>query len=622
MSEAPASTPGRPDRRSLLVLAAITLLGAALRLVRLRYVPEDDYYDAAVRSMSLSLHNFLYGAFEPGASASIDKPPLDLWLQVISVKLFGFGPTALKLPEALGGSVAVPLLYDLVRRVAGRLAGLASAFVLAIIPLSVVTSRSDTMDSVMMALLVATAWLLLRAATERRLRWLIAAAAVLGLDFNVKLFEALVPLPAFAVFIWLSLSEEAVRARARRIAAAATVFVAVACSWMVFVSLTPAHDRPWPIGSTNGSIWNAVFVYNGLDRISAPAQAAVTALGASRLGSFLVPAVISPPGPLRLFAHNEIDYGGLVGTALFAALVCAALAIAPRLSDRRRRRAGGEVEWAALVGVGIWLVSGYLLFSFSSRAHPRYLEAFTPAIAIALGVSFVVLLRRARGSPRWSQLLAGALVLCVIESAAGTGKLSRAGLFALALLVIAIAVGSTALLRRRGARLVPAWCTSTIAASLLLAATLALVMLDDDVRVIRDDSGVQASEVTVPAALTDALSSFLTSHQAGARYEAAFSAPTLAAPQIVKDARPVLLLTSLNAEPLVTLADLRRDAAAGEVRYVFTEGICPGPKYTTLPACSKADEWVRANATDVTARLGLTTKTGLLYQLPTPAKRK
>jgi 4-amino-4-deoxy-L-arabinose transferase-like glycosyltransferase len=373
-AEAPAARPGdravsapRRDRRALLALLAITLLGAALRLVRLRYVPEDNYYDAAVRSMSLSLHNFLYGAFEPGASASIDKPPLDLWLQVVSVKLFGFGPVALKLPEALGGTVAVPLLYDLVRRLAGRLAGLASALVLAIIPLSVVTSRSDTMDSVMMALLVASAWLLLAALQRRRVGWLLAAAAVLGLAFNVKLFEALVPAPAFLLFLWLGGRRERLRARLARLASAGCVFAVVACAWLVFVSLTPAHDRPWPIGSTNGSVWNAVFVYNGYDRIAgAPAGAITSALaalaGPHPASAAAVSAVISPAGPLRLFAHNEIDYGGLVGTALFAAFVMALLALSPlvaRLASRPRagpRRAAVEpLEGAAIAGVAAWL---------------------------------------------------------------------------------------------------------------------------------------------------------------------------------------------------------------------------------------------------------------------------
>jgi 4-amino-4-deoxy-L-arabinose transferase-like glycosyltransferase len=616
-SAAPAAT--RRDRRVGLIVVAITVLAGALRLLRLRYVPEDDFYDAAVRSMSISLHNFLYGAFEPGGSAAIDKPPLDLWLQVISVKLFGFGPVALKLPEALGGTAAVPLLYDLVRRVAGRLAGLVSALVLAILPLSVVTSRSDTMDSVMMALLVATAWLLVAAAQRRQARWLIAAAVVLGLDFNVKLFEALVPLPAFLAFIWLTWRSEPLRARLRALAAAAGAFMAVACSWLAFVSLTPGHDRPWPIGSTNGSVWNAVFVYNGIDRLTGSAEAALVAFFARGGVSQLLAAVISPPGPLRLFAHNEIDYGGLIGTALFAALVLAGLALVPALARhplRHAQSAEARVRSAAVVGVGVWLALGYLLFSFSSRAHPRYLEAFTPAVAITLGVSFVVLVRRARREARWATYLSCATLLCVFESAAGTGRLSRAGIYAVVLLAVAIVVAVVSLAGRRGRRLLPRWCSPAITASLLLAGVLALVMLDDDVRIINDASGVQASEVTIAPTLTNALSRFLISHQLGARYEAAFSAPTLAAPQIVADGRPVLLLTSLRARPLVTLPELKSDAARGEVRYAFTEGICPGSRYTTLPACSAADKWIRSHATDITAKLGLAQKHGLLYQLP------
>ena len=121
-----------------------------LRLVHIGAVPPDPFYDAAVRSMGLSWHNFFFGAFEPGGSVSIDKPPVDLWLQVISVKLLGFSSTTLKLPEVLAGTAAVPLLYVLVRRLWNAAAGIAAAAAMAVLPIAVITARSDTMDGVMM----------------------------------------------------------------------------------------------------------------------------------------------------------------------------------------------------------------------------------------------------------------------------------------------------------------------------------------------------------------------------------------------------------------------------------------------------------------------------------------
>src|ERR1700726_1849840 len=107
----------RPVRgREYAALALITAGAAALRLIALNRVPPDPFYGAAVRSMTLSFHNFFFGAYEPGGSVSIDKPPIDLWLQVVSVKLLGFSSTTLKLPEAFGGTIAVPLLFAAVRR--------------------------------------------------------------------------------------------------------------------------------------------------------------------------------------------------------------------------------------------------------------------------------------------------------------------------------------------------------------------------------------------------------------------------------------------------------------------------------------------------------------------------
>src|SRR5258705_1724129 len=205
-ARADAALRTRATPTTAVALAAITALAGVLRLSALGSVPNNAFYDAAVRSMSTSWHAFLVGAFEPGASASIDKPPVDLWLQVLSVKLLGFDGLALHLPPAIAGTLAVPLLYDVVRRVFGVPAGLLAALALAVMPISVLTARSDTMDSLMMALVIAAAWLVVRAATApaHRLAWLCGAAAVLGLAFNVKLFEALVPLPGLLALYWLS----------------------------------------------------------------------------------------------------------------------------------------------------------------------------------------------------------------------------------------------------------------------------------------------------------------------------------------------------------------------------------------------------------------------------------
>src|SRR5438105_5427854 len=114
------------ERHEWTAVGLITLGAAALRLVGIAHVSPDPFYDAAVRSMGISWHNFFFGAFEPGGSVSIDKPPVDLWMQVASVKLLGFSSTTLKLPEAFAGIISVPLLFAIVRGLWGSAAALAA----------------------------------------------------------------------------------------------------------------------------------------------------------------------------------------------------------------------------------------------------------------------------------------------------------------------------------------------------------------------------------------------------------------------------------------------------------------------------------------------------------------
>src|ERR1019366_3309105 len=111
----------------------------------------------------------------------------------------GFSLVGLHLPEALGGVAACGLLFGALRRPFGLTAALPAALALAVLPVSVLTARSDTMDSVLAALEVAALWLSWRALQSGRMRWSMLSAAVMGVAFNVKLSEMLIALPALAL---------------------------------------------------------------------------------------------------------------------------------------------------------------------------------------------------------------------------------------------------------------------------------------------------------------------------------------------------------------------------------------------------------------------------------------
>ena len=49
----------------------------------------NEYYAAAVRSMSTSWHDFLFASLDRSGVMTVDKPPLALWVQALSVRVFG-----------------------------------------------------------------------------------------------------------------------------------------------------------------------------------------------------------------------------------------------------------------------------------------------------------------------------------------------------------------------------------------------------------------------------------------------------------------------------------------------------------------------------------------------------
>jgi 4-amino-4-deoxy-L-arabinose transferase-like glycosyltransferase len=602
----------------VVAVGAITALAACLRIVSLSKVGDNPFYDAAVRSMGDSLRNFFFGAFEPSGSVSVDKPPVDLWLQVASVKAFGFSGIALKLPEAIGGTLAVPLLFDALRRVFGTASGLCAALALAVLPEAVLTSRSDTMDSVMALLLVAALWCLIRAAQTRHSRWVVIAAACVGVAFNVKLLEAFVPVPAFAVGAWFACRGPAA-ARFKTLAVALVVLIAVSLSWLSATSIV--GSEPYAIGSTNGSPWNAAFIFNGLDRINPPPPVAAPATAAAQqttaprraatqprkvTGTDLdVRLQITPPGVARLFSRGSQLPVTRLGLELLAALLLGL----PALWMRRREGPGAVV---AGVTIGLWLVIGFVFFSKMARLHPRYMEAMSPAIAAAMGVG-IAWLGNARGRlPMVAAAVAIAIAAFAVWATSGSA-VAILGLVATALGAIAVvwAAFGRATRNQRAARLAP-WGVAFVLCGLLAAPMADAIHI---VNVGLSDSGRPGE---MPDSRVAALSSFFTANRDGARYEFATMGATKAGELIARDNAPVLVLTTFQGRPLVTPDVLSNAVDRGQVRYAMLGGTCVTYDKTN-PACSPAVKWVHAHGIDVSKQAGV--YSGLVWELGPQAER-
>jgi 4-amino-4-deoxy-L-arabinose transferase-like glycosyltransferase len=643
-----------------MAVALITLGAAALRLVHIGKVSPDPFYDAAVRSMGLSWHNFFFGAFEPGGSVSIDKPPVDLWLQVASVKLLGFSSTTLKLPEALAGIASVPLLFAAVKRMWSTPAGLAAATALAVLPVEVITSRSDTMDGVMMVLIVLALWLIVRACETGRYAWLLAGAAALGVAFDVKLLESLVAVPGLALLAYLGLPGSRKR-RLLQMLSASAVYVAVALAWLTATLLVPAHDRPYAIGSTNGSAWNAAFVFNGTDRLggkSPEPQQTVYQSGhrypvATQSERDHIPIV--PPSATRLLARIGPLSGERLGLELLIALLLGVPAlIGGVLADRRAAAdvggpeadpgtsaGGGEdskplasdasaaapphpamrIRRAVAVGLLVWTLTGIALFSDMIRLHPRYVESFLPAVAALLGIGVAW-----AGSGRTRARLI-ALVVALLATVYYVERLlyGRPGVW---WITLAGAFGASAFAAL--ARLGPRGPTfdrsesSTPRATLLVGATITLTLvavlalpLSVDITAIDNDVSDAGYVGALPGEEQHLVSSYVRAHQGGARYELAAESATQIGSLIVQDAKPVAILTTYDARVFTTVAELRRLIAKGEVKYAFLNTFCG--RHASLSsnnaACSEPVRWVRAHGTDVSRAAGLS-RGGVLWLLP------
>ena len=447
-------------------LPVVIVLSAVLNTHRLAQNGYANiFYSAGDKSMLRSLHNFLFVSFDPGGLVTVDKPPLALWVQVVSAKLFGLSPLSLLLPEAIAGVLAVALLYMVLARRLGAAAAFAGALALAVFPSFVAVSRDNGVDPVLILLLLIACALALRACESGRWRTLIGCGVIVGLAFNTKTLAAYLVVPGIALG-YLVCAPGTLPRRILQLLVAGLVMLAVSFAWIAFVELTPASKRPYVGSSTNNTELGLTFEYNGLGRVEGqaggpnstsvrpgayvPASRQRTIDAAQRAHPTPPPAPSKPialtpaakpapapkvtgrekdpipfgeePKPLRLFGKGLGDQAGwMLPFALFGLLGQLAVVALDFLDRRRDKRTPTPPLGAALalsrrdprlataLVLGGWFIVEAAVLSLSKGiVHPYYISALAPGTGAMAGAGVAAFVELARG--RLSHRIVGLLL--------------------------------------------------------------------------------------------------------------------------------------------------------------------------------------------------------------------
>ncbi|MEC3920375.1 ArnT family glycosyltransferase [Nocardia sp. CDC160] len=433
--------PAEQPRWARPALLAVAALAAVLYAWGIGAQTPHLYYSAAARSMSMSWHNFFYAAFDPAATISIDKLPGAIWIQALSVRIFGPHLWAYLLPQVVEGVLTVLVLYRAVRRLSGYYAALVAALVAAVAPATVALNRGNISDTLLVLLLVLAADQAAAAIVSGRARNLLYCGLCIGLAFQAKMVQAWLIVPALVAAVLVAASRSELRQRIPGLLGFGVIAAAVSLSWMSLVSLLPAGHRPYVDGSHDNSLFEQVFVYNGASRTNDGfGVGAANFTTAANQSGYRAELVL---GPDNRFDHLFGGGGGReTGWLLPLALLClVALAWAARRRPRTDRQTAALVLW------GGWLLIHVIVFLVIGTVNPYYLAVLTPAIAALIGMGANAF----RGSSDrrvWVLGLIGVAATAAYGwwlSAAAPGWV-RAGLVIATVLIIAAAIRARATL--------------------------------------------------------------------------------------------------------------------------------------------------------------------------------
>lgn len=358
----------------------------------------EIYYAAAVRSMSMSWHNFFFGSVDPAGTITLDKLPGAFWVQAISVKLFGLHPWAFVAPQVVEGALTVLVMFRVVNRLAGATAGILAAALLAVSPAVVALDRGNISDSLLILLLVSAADFTVGAVQNGRWAGLGWAGVLVGVAFQAKMVEAWMVLPALAL-TYLVAAPHPVRRRLAHLIGLGGAAGVVSLAWMTVVALWPAGSRPYVDGSSDNSIFSQVFIYNFVHRVN---QATPNKLLSQAIG---LKGITSGPAAWNRLLTGDFgrDAARLLPAAVVSMIVLAALA------RDKGRRDPLQMSWVLW---GTWLAVFFLAFTTSPDINSYYLAALAPPVSALLAVAGVAAWPR-RGEPMVRSVVAAVVVVTV-----------------------------------------------------------------------------------------------------------------------------------------------------------------------------------------------------------------
>ncbi|GGL28271.1 glycosyltransferase family 39 protein [Nocardia jinanensis] len=357
----------------------------------------NSFYSAAIQAGSVSWKAFFFGSSDAANSITVDKAPASLWLMELSVRLFGLNSWSILVPQVLLGVAAVALVRVTVRRPFGPSAGLIAGFAMAVTPVFALMFRFNNPDALLVLLMVAAVWAMMRALDDGRWRWLVLTGTFIGFGFLAKQLQVMLVVPVLAL-VYLFAGPPKLGRRIAQLFAAGAAMVVAAGWWLLAVELWPTDSRPYIGGSQNNSIIELTLGYNGLGRLNGNETGSVGPGGELPPGGN---GMWGQTGITRMFDHMQ---GGQIAWLIPAALV--ALAAGLLLRGRAPRTDGPRAQ---ILLWGGWLLVTGLVFSFMAGIfHQYYTVALAPASAALVGIGAVLCWRN---RSRWWVRVAAALAV-------------------------------------------------------------------------------------------------------------------------------------------------------------------------------------------------------------------